>query len=58
MPLKYDNFRFDWPVVSEKTFNIVYVKVSYLSAGILNDKSAFSPVIDILKKIRLIPMNS
>ena len=44
MPLKYDNFRFDWPVVSEKTFNIVYVKVSYLSAGILNDKSAFSPV--------------
>ena len=33
--MKYDNFRLD---------------CCYFSAGILNDKSAFSPVIDIFEK--------
>ena len=42
MALKYDNFRFDCAVVTEKTLS-VFAKVSYLSAGILSDKSAFSP---------------
>ena len=27
-----------------------YAKVSYLSAGILSNKSAFSPVIDVFEK--------
>ena len=44
MSLKYDNLSFDW---TEKSLN---TKVSNLSAGILNDKSAFSPVIDIIEK--------
>ena len=44
MSLKYDNFRFYWAVVTEKkTLNSVYAKVSYLCAGILSNKSAFSP---------------
>ena len=51
MSLKYHNFRFYWSVVIEKKpLNSVSVKVSYLCAGILNDKSAFSPVIHILEK--------
>ena len=50
MLLKYDNFRFYSAVVTEKTFNSVYTKVSYLSAGILNDKSAFSSVIEFFEK--------
>ena len=50
MLLKYDNFRFYWAVVTEKRLNSVYTKVSYLSAGILYNKSAFSPVIDIFEK--------
>ena len=50
MSLKYDNFRFYWAVVTEKTCNSVYAKVSYLCGGILNDKSDFFPVIDIFKK--------
>ena len=41
-----NNFRVYWAVVTEYC---VYAKVSNLSAGILNDISAFSPVIDILK---------
>ena len=41
MMLKYDNFRFYWAVVTEKTFR-VYTKIY--------DKSAFSPVIDIFEK--------
>ena len=41
---------FYWAVVTEKTFISVYAKVSYLSARILNVKSAFSPVIDIFEK--------
>ena len=45
MSLKYDNFRFYWAVVTEKRLKSVYAKVSYLSAIILDDKSAFSPVI-------------
>ena len=45
--MKYDNFSFDWAFVIEKSLN---TKVSNLSAGILNDKSAFSPVIDIIEK--------
>ena len=51
MLLKYDNFRFYLAVVTEKRLNsaCLYAKVSYLSAGILNDKSAFSPVIDIFE---------
>ena len=48
MSLNYDNFLF--AVVTEKRLNSAYAKVSYLSAGILNDKSAFSPVIDIFEK--------
>ena len=43
MSLKYNNFIFDWGVVSEKKYlNSVYTKVSDLSTEILNDKSAFS----------------
>ena len=34
----------------KKRLNSVYTKVSYLSARILNDKSDFSPIIDILEK--------
>ena len=34
----------------KKRLNSVYAKVSYISAGILNDKLALSPVIDIFKK--------
>ena len=41
--LKYDNFRFYW--AEKKLLNSVNAKVSYLSTGILNDKSVFSPVI-------------
>ena len=48
--LKYDKNRFYWAVVTEKRLNSVYTKVTYLSAGILNNKSAFSPVIDIFEK--------
>ena len=48
--LKYESFRFYWAVVTEKRLNSVYAKVSCLSAGILNDESAFSPVIDIFEK--------
>ena len=33
-----------------KTFKSVNAKVSYIPAGILRDKSAFSPVIDIFEK--------
>ena len=40
----------------KKRLNSVYTKVLYPSAGILNNKSAFSQVIDIFK--RPIPMNS
>ena len=54
IPLKYDNFdnfRLYFAVVTKKKrLNSVYAKVSYLSAGILGDKSAFSPVIDIFEK--------
>ena len=51
MSLKYDTFRFYWELLLlKKRLNSVYTKVSYLSAGILNDKSAFSPVIDIFEK--------
>ena len=53
MSLKYDNFRFYWAAVTEKHVYIVstvYAKVSCLSSVILNDKSAFSLVIDILEK--------
>ena len=39
MSMKYDNFRFYWTVVTEKRANsAVYARVSYLCAGILNDK--------------------
>ena len=34
----------------KKRLNGVYAKVLYLSTGILNNKSAFSPVIDIFEK--------
>jgi len=50
MSLKYDNFRFYWAVVTEKIS--VYAKVLYLSAGILNDKSDFTPVIDFFKEYK------
>ena len=51
MSLKYDNFRFYWTPVTEKISLVVSLqKVSYLFAGILNDKSAFSSVIDIFEK--------
>ena len=33
----------------KKRLNSVYAKVSYVSAGILSDKSAFSPVINIFE---------
>ena len=52
MLLKYDNLRLYWTVVTEKNVKIVsiYREVSYLSAQILNNKSAFSPVIHIFEK--------
>jgi len=36
--------------LKKKLLNGVCAKVLYLSAGILNDKSAFSPVIDTFEK--------
>ena len=42
----------------KKCLNTVFAKVSYLSAGILNEESDFSPVLDIFNKVRQIPMNS
>ena len=52
MSLKYDNFRFYWTPVTEKISLVVSLqKVSYLNfAGILNDKLAFSSIIDIFEK--------
>ena len=50
MSLKFDNFRFYWTVVTEKRVNSVFARVSDLCAGILNDKSVFSPVIGIFEK--------
>ena len=50
MSLKYDNLRFYWAVVTEKTLNSVNAEISYLCARILNDKSATSLAIDIFKK--------
>ena len=55
MSLKYDNFRFYWTVITEKMFKYCLCN---LSAGILNEESAFSPVLDIFNKVRQIPMNS
>ena len=49
MSLKYDNFRFYWAVII-LIKRLKNAKVSYLCAGILSDKSAFSPVIDISLK--------
>ena len=43
--LAYDNFRFYLAVVSGKSLNSVYAKVSYRC-----DKSSFSPVIDLFEK--------
>ena len=49
--LKYDDSRLHWAVVTEKKrLNSVYAKESYLSTGILNNKSVFSPVIDIFEQ--------
>ena len=42
--LKYDNFTFYCAVVTKKLLNGVYTKVSYLSAGILNDKFLLSMI--------------
>ena len=51
MSLKYATFRFYWAeLLLKKRLNSVYAKVSYLSTGILNDKSALFPVIDIFEK--------
>ena len=53
MSLAYDNFRFYWAVLTEKKkthLNSVFAKVSYLCTGIPNDKSYFSPVIDLFEK--------
>ena len=47
MSLKYDKFRF---FAKKKTLNSVYAKVSFLSVGILTDKSGFSPVREIFEK--------
>ena len=47
--MKYDNFRFYQAVVTKKSLNSVYAKVSYLCDGVLSDKSDFSPVIDIFE---------
>ena len=49
MSLKYDHFRFYWAAVILK--KIVYMQRHHdLSVGILNDKPAFSTVIDIFEK--------
>jgi len=37
--------------VTEKLLNSVYATVSYLCPGIISDKLAFSPVIDIFEKL-------
>ena len=50
MLLKYANFRFIGLLLLKKCLNSVYACASYFSAGILNNKSAFSPVIDIFEK--------
>ena len=50
MLMKYDNFRFYRVVFTKKRLNSVYAKVSYLSAGILCDKSTCSPVISLKSK--------
>ena len=53
--LKYDNFRFYWAVVTEKKrLNSVYAKVSYLCAGILNDKLTFFSGHSCLCKVKQI----
>ena len=51
MSLYYDSLRLYWAVViKKKSLNIVFAKVPFLSAGSLDDKSGFSPVIDIFEK--------
>ena len=50
MSLKYENFRFDWAVVTEKPLKSAYSNGSYLCTGIHSDKSAFSPGTDIFEK--------
>ena len=44
-------------MTGQQASNSVNAKVSYLCAGILKEKSAFSPA-TVFEKIRLIPMNS
>ena len=48
--LEYDYFRFYLTVLTEKRLISVCAKVSYLCAGILSDKSAFSWAIVVFEK--------
>ena len=49
--LKYDNLRFIIGLLlPKKRVGSVYLKVSYMIAGILKDKSASSLVIDIFER--------
>ena len=50
MTLKYDKFKIYWAAVTEKTSNSVYREGPFLSAQILNEKSAFSPATDVFEK--------
>ena len=51
MSLKYENFRFDWAVVTENPLKSAYSKVSYLcTLHFQSDKSSFSPGTDIFEK--------
>ena len=45
-------------MTGQQASNSVNAKVSYLCAGILKEKSAFSPATVFFEKIRLIPMKS
>ena len=55
--LKYYNLDFIGLLLLKNLWNNVYAKLSYLSAGILNDKSAFFSGHRYLLKVRLIPIN-
>jgi len=50
MTLKYNKFKCYWAVVTEKKSNSVYREGPFLSAQILNEKSAFSSATVVFEK--------
>ena len=48
--LKYNKFKCYWAAVTEKTSNSVYREEPFLSAQILDEKSAFSPATVVFEK--------